>query len=145
VTLPTSGERIVCARNKAHDRFEGEYPRLTWPRGRDAQALLTGYAPSKYRTKPWPSEALLEVWYSLSREVPAGFMLDVPLLDQRNDPQLSPPQLYQPAPRDWLSRSAVAVNANEPPGVEGEEVGDQDGSALDAAFPRSEPSGGSSL
>jgi hypothetical protein len=33
------------------------------------------------------------------------------------------------------SRTTAAVNANEPPGVDGEDVGNRDGCALDAAFP----------
>jgi hypothetical protein len=137
VRLPTSGERIACARTTAHDRFEGEYPASAWPRGRDAQALLTGYAPSKYRTKPWPPEALLEAWYSLSREVLPGFRFDVLASEWSSDPRLALPPHHQLASRGRLPRSAVAVNANHPPGVNGEDVRDKDGFALDAPFPRS--------
>jgi len=122
VTLPTS-DWIVCARNQAHDRFEGEYPGLTWPHGRDAQALVTGYAPSKYRTKPWPTKALLEVWYSPLREVPLGYMLAVPSFAAQNVPQTT---VYKPVARD-RPRSALAVNANHPPGVQNDDVGGEDG------------------
>jgi len=126
VRPPTSGERIACAEITAHDRFEGEHPAALWPRGRAAQVLLTGYAPSKYRTKPWPSEALL------------SFTIVPPLLALlRGDPELPLPSRELPVSRDRLPRSAVAVNANEPPGVKGKDAGDEDGSALDAAFPRS--------
>jgi hypothetical protein len=137
VTLPTSGERIVCTRTTALDRFEGEYPGSLWPRGRDAQALLTGYAPSKYRTKPWPPEAPLEAWYSLSREVLSGFTIEVLAFTSTSGPELTPPHRPQPAARGRLPRSAVTVDANQTPGVEGEDAAAQEGSALDAAFPRS--------
>jgi hypothetical protein len=55
----------------------------------------------------------------------------------RGDPELPLPSRELPVSRDRLPRSAVAVNANEPPGVKGKDAGDEDGSALDAAFPRS--------
>ena len=139
MTLPTSGERIVCTRRTTTvDRFEGEYPAPLWPRGRDAQALLTGYAPSKYRTKPWPPEALLEVWYSLSREVLPGFTRDVLASEpSSSDPRITPPHHHQRATRSPLVRSAAAVDANQTPGVESEDAGGQKGCALDPAFPRS--------
>ena len=119
MTLPRSGERIACNGTTAVDRFEGEYPAPRWPCGRDAQALLTGYAPSKYRTKPWPTEALLEAWYSPSREVLPGFMLDEARVCRASGPK--PHVAASPLPlvsRGQLPRSAVAVNANETPGVE---------------------------
>jgi len=137
VTPPRRDERTTYVGTTAHDRFEGEHPKGVWPRGRDAQALLTGYAPSKYRTKPWPQEALLEAWYSLSRDVLPGFTFVPPSPSLPSDPQLPPPSRRQPLSRERLQRPAVAVNANETPGVEGEDVRDQEGCALDAAFPRS--------
>ena len=60
----------------ARDRFAGEYPPKTWHHGRAAEALQTGYAPSKYPTKQWPPEALLEVWCPLSREAQDCFERD---------------------------------------------------------------------
>jgi hypothetical protein len=137
VTPPKSDERTTGVGTTAHDRFEGEHPSGVWPRGRDAQALLTGYAPSKYRTKPWPTEALLEAWYSLSREVLSGFTFDAPSLSWPSDPRVAGHPHQRPALRSRLQRTAVTESANQPPGVEGEGVGAQDGYALDTAFPRS--------
>lgn len=37
--------------------------------------------------------------------------------------------------RSQPSATAVALNANDPPGVDGEDVRDSDGCALDTAFP----------
>jgi hypothetical protein len=133
VTPAPSGARIACSRNDAHDRFEGEHPSAIWPRRSDAQARHAGYAPSKYRTKPWPSKALLEVWYSFT-EVLCGFTLPVQSHGERIASTLAPYHLERPAPRDWLPRSADAENANQPPDANGENIGYVDGYALDVPF-----------
>jgi len=116
----------------ARDRFEGEYPAENWPRGRAAEALQTGYAPSKHRTKQWPLEARLEVWCSLSREARECFVLDA-LTAQADE------LIAMTCSTGWLrvatSTSTAVLNANQPPGVNGDDVRDRDGCALDTAFP----------
>ena len=50
-------------------RFEGERPRISWSPGRDGEAPFADYAPSEYRLKRWPEEALSGAWYPpVSRE-----------------------------------------------------------------------------
>ena len=40
---------------------------------RNGEILYVGYAPSEYRKKPWPIEALLEGWCLLIEEAHKGF------------------------------------------------------------------------
>jgi hypothetical protein len=84
--------------------------------------------------KQWPSEALLEGWYS-STEVPPCFALDVPSYLPRTDRNLAPHHdLEQADPRTRLPSPAAAEKANQTPDVEEEVVGYSDGCALDIAF-----------
>ena len=134
----TRSERslLTCgARVDARDRFEGEYPPKIWHRGRTAEALHTGYAPSKYPTKQWPTEALLEVWCSRQWEAPDCFEFGALILDRSTSELAATWTFGTPDKRSRRPATTVAMNANEPPGVHGEGVGDTDGYALDAAFP----------
>ena len=115
----------------ARDRFEGEYPFEPWPRGRDAKALVAGYAPSKHRTKQWPSEAQLEVWCSLCREACECFVLDALTL-QAN--ALIAMTISTSRLRVAASITSATLNANRPPGANGERVRDEHGYALDSPF-----------
>jgi len=54
-------------------RFEGEHPLNCWTRASAREFPRIGYAPSEYRTKPWPIEALIEGWFPLSRRGQCGF------------------------------------------------------------------------
>ena len=115
----------------ADDRFEGEYPAEEWHRGRDAEASITCYAPSKYPTKPWPTEAQLESWCSLPREACKCFVLaaEMPGGDELLAMNSSTSQ-----PRVAGSKSTAALNTNQPPGANGNAVRDRVESALDTAF-----------
>jgi hypothetical protein len=118
----------------ARERFEGEYPRVTWHHGRAVEALPRGYAPSKHPTKQWPPEALLEVWCSPFREARDCFEFDALKLDRRIAEQVVTWTHEPPATRSRRPATAVVLNANEPPGVDGDDVRDMEGCALDAAF-----------
>ena len=120
----------------ARERFEGEYPHSTWHHGRAVEALRRGYAPSKYPTKQWPPEALLEVWCSLPRVALDCFKLDALTHDRSHGKRATTWTTHDPpAPRSWRPSSpAVALIANEPPAVDGEDVRDLNGCALDTAF-----------
>ena len=115
----------------AGDRFEGEYPVSDWHRGRDAEASKTCYAPSKYPTKQWPTEAQLELWCSLSREAHNCFVLAA---ETAGSDELFAMNAARAMPRVAGSRSIAALNANQPPGANGNLVRDRVGSALDTAF-----------
>jgi len=136
VTRPEREQLSEAGDVDARDRFEGEHPERTWHHGRAVEALLTGYAPSKYPTKQWPPEALLEVWCSLLREARTCFEIDALTLDrhrgeQRHDAEPRAAGIAEPTP----GRGRRALNANEPPGVDGEDVRDLDGCALVIGFP----------
>jgi hypothetical protein len=121
----------------ARDRFEGEYPHVTWHHGRAVEAHESGYAPSKHPTKRWPPEALLEVWCSLCREARDRF--DFAQIAEANLGEHTAMWTHAPpATRNRRPTTAVALNANETPGVNGEDAPGMDGYALDAAFPGSD-------
>src|SRR5262249_39107435 len=44
------------------ERFEGEHPFVCWSPGCDGEIPNAGYAPSEYRLKRWPQEALSGAW-----------------------------------------------------------------------------------
>lgn len=136
----TRPERVPLAEKAdvdARERFEGEYPSRAWHRGRAAEALLRGYAPSKYPTKHWPYEALLEVWCSQFREARDCFEVDALKHAFTDEEDTATWRRQAPATRNRIPATAVTLNANEPPGVDGDGVRDLDGYALDAAFPGS--------
>src|SRR5206468_13132302 len=54
-------------------RFEGEHPHRRWSSRRERETPKGGYAPSEYRTKHWPTEALLGGWYPHRTTGDAGF------------------------------------------------------------------------
>jgi hypothetical protein len=121
----------LSTHGNAGDRFEGEYPVSDWHRGRDAEASKTCYAPSKYPTKQWPTEAQLELWCSLSREAHNCFVLAA---EMAGSDELFAMNAARAMPRVAGSRSIAALNANQPPGANGNSVRDRVGSALDTAF-----------
>lgn len=47
---------------RARERFEGEHPFVSWSPGHDGETPVEGYAPSEYRLKQWPNEALSGAW-----------------------------------------------------------------------------------
>jgi transposase len=55
--------RTPSRRAPARARFEGEHPDGPWSLRRERETPPRGYAPSEYRTKRWPAEALLGGWY----------------------------------------------------------------------------------
>jgi hypothetical protein len=61
---------------QARERFEGEHPRISWSPGRDGKAPFAGYAPSEYRLKQWPHEALSGAWCPRLAGAPAGFEIE---------------------------------------------------------------------
>jgi hypothetical protein len=61
---------------EARERFEGEHPRISWSPGRDGETPFAGYAPSEYRLKPWPHEALSGAWCPRIAGGPAGFEIE---------------------------------------------------------------------
>jgi len=134
VTRPEREQLSEAGDVDARDRFEGEHPERTWHHGRAVEALLTGYAPSKHPTKHWPPEALLEVWCSLLREAQTCFEIDALTLDRHRGEHATTRNHGPPVLRSRRPATAVALNANEPPGVDGEDVRDLDRYALDAAF-----------
>lgn len=131
-----SGEHEACDTDEL-DRFEGEYPHALWPRRRDAQALAKSYAPSKYPTKQWPAEALLEMWCSPLGEARDRFVVETQCLYLSHDDELGADESGTTRPRVVASASTAALHANEPPGIERRSArcAGQDGFALDAAFP----------
>jgi hypothetical protein len=48
--------------SRARERFEGEHPLVSWSPGHDGETPIAGYAPSEYRLKQWPNEALSGAW-----------------------------------------------------------------------------------
>jgi hypothetical protein len=49
----------------SRERFEGEHPFVSCSPGRDGESQVEGYAPSEYRLKRWPHEALSGAWCPL--------------------------------------------------------------------------------
>ena len=60
----------------ARERFEGEHPLVSWSSGRDGEIPVAGYAPSEYRLKPWPHEALSGAWCPRFLGGNAGFEVE---------------------------------------------------------------------
>ena len=117
----------LSTHGNAGDRFEGEYPVSDWHRGRAAEASKTCYAPSKYPTKQWPTEAQLELWCSLSREAHNCFVLAA---EMAGSDELFAMNAARAMPRVAGSRSIAALNANQPPGANGNSVRDRVGLPL---------------
>ena len=118
----------------AHDRFAGEHPAISWSRRRDAKTPSQGYAPAKYLTKQWPTEAQVEDWYSF-KEVLRRFAFAVPLCCWFPVTERAPLWLEKSDTRSRLPRTPAAENTNKLPDV-AEIVGQMERYALDVAFRR---------
>ena len=57
-------------------RFEGKHPSNFWARAVTSESPRIGYAPSEYRTKPWPHEALIEGWFPPYGRGQSGFQVE---------------------------------------------------------------------
>jgi hypothetical protein len=77
------------------------------------------------------------VWCSLSREARNRFEVDALKHAFTDDEDAATWSRRDPATRSRIPATAVALNANEPPGVDGDDAPGLDGYALDAAFPGS--------
>jgi hypothetical protein len=64
VALEDEGCSSNSGRDNSHRKWiEGEHPHNLWPLPCEKEAPKGGYAPSEYRTKQWPKEALLGEWF----------------------------------------------------------------------------------
>jgi hypothetical protein len=102
---------------RARERFEGEHPFVSWSPGHDGETPVAGYAPSEYRLKQWPNEALSGAW--CPRLSGGAISFDIERVAKRpshSDPsRISYPPMpvvtigASPAPRSYrIDRSPVA-------------------------------------
>ena len=122
--------------SRARERFEGEHPFVSWSPGHDGEIPNAGYAPSEYRLKQWPNEALSGAWCPRFSGGAIGFDIERvagqtfhPVPSRTSSPPMPVVTIgASPAPRSYrIHRSPVA----------GSGAGAQVNYSLDNSFLRS--------